>query len=58
MPSPPLEQWHKLEMKRSRWFDLLVADDRVQAMRGIWAMMSWLMRKGQENDDSTEMTGS
>lgn len=31
-------------MQRSKWFDLLSADDRVQAMRGIWGIVGYLMR--------------
>ncbi|KAL9098834.1 MAG: hypothetical protein Q9163_005577 [Psora crenata] len=43
------QPWHKLEMKRSRWFDLLTANDRMQAMRGVWAVMSWLMRNMEDS---------
>lgn len=34
-----------LEMVRSRWWDMFVPADRVEAMRGVWGMMAWLMRK-------------
>ncbi|KAL9124895.1 MAG: hypothetical protein Q9217_005823 [Psora testacea] len=44
------EPWYKLEMKRSKWFDLLGAEDRMQAMRGIWAVLGWLMRNVEESD--------
>ncbi|MCJ1285709.1 hypothetical protein MMC26_005050 [Xylographa opegraphella] len=41
----PLGQpWFKLQMERSRWYDLLSAEDRVEAMRGIWGVLTWLMR--------------
>jgi len=43
------ETWYKLDTKRSKWFDLFDAYDRAQAMRGIWAIMGWLMR-----DNGTE----
>ncbi|KAA6406621.1 MAG: hypothetical protein FRX48_09553 [Lasallia pustulata] len=36
--------WYGLDVRRSRWFDLLVPADRVQAMRGVWGVMAWLMR--------------
>lgn len=36
--------WYVLEMRRTRWYDLFDADDRVEAMRGIWGVMAWLMR--------------
>lgn len=31
-------------MQRSKWFDMLNADDRVQAMRGVWGILGFLMR--------------
>ncbi|KAI9878290.1 MAG: hypothetical protein M1830_001347 [Pleopsidium flavum] len=33
-----------LEMRRSRWYDLFEAEDRVEAMIGVWGVMAWLMR--------------
>ena len=48
-PSPdfvPAQQaWYKIEVRRSRWFDLLKKEDRVEAMRGVWGVVGWLMRK-------------
>ena len=44
-------------MRRSHWFDLLVAEDRIQAMRGIWAVLDWLMRKVEDPEKpDAEMT--
>ena len=45
-------------MKRSRWFDLLVADDRVEAMRGIWAILAWQMRDMTEEKVKEDVTMS
>ncbi|KAL8375720.1 hypothetical protein RB595_007031 [Gaeumannomyces hyphopodioides] len=42
--------WGKLEVFRSRWFDFFLADDRIAAMKLIWVMMAYLMRKGDEVD--------
>lgn len=42
------EEWWKLEMRRSQWFDLLDPGDRFEAMRGVWAVISWLMREKEE----------
>ena len=42
-------------MKRSRWFDLLVADDRLEAMRGIWATLAWQMRDVTEEKDEEDV---
>lgn len=39
-PSPP-----GLELRRSRWYDLLDAGDRAEAMSGVWGVMAWLMRE-------------
>ena len=36
--------WKKLELRRSRWFDLFKIDERVAAMELVWSMMSYLMR--------------
>ena len=36
--------WYELKMQRSKWYDLLDPDDRIDAMMGVWAIMSWMMR--------------
>lgn len=41
---PAKESWFKLEVGRSVWYDLLVAGDRAEAMRGVWGMMAFMMR--------------
>ena len=45
-------------MKRSKWYDLLVADDRAEAMRGIWAILSWQMRDMTEGKDDEDIAGT
>lgn len=37
--------WGELTMVKSKWFDIFVVDDRIQAMQHIWAIMMWSMRK-------------
>jgi hypothetical protein len=37
--------WCSPKLQRTRWFDLFNVDDRTEAMRGIWGVMSYLMRK-------------
>lgn len=54
----PQQSWYALEMKRSKWFDLFVANDRVEAMRGIWAILSWQMRDMTEEKDEEDMAGT
>lgn len=33
-----------VEVRRSRWYDFLSAEDRAEAMRGIWGVMAWMLR--------------
>lgn len=42
--------WGRLEVWRSRWFDFFKEEDRVDGMRLVWCMMSYLMRKGDGED--------
>ncbi|KAI0836157.1 hypothetical protein F5Y06DRAFT_274354 [Hypoxylon sp. FL0890] len=44
--------WGKLEIWRSKWFDLFVVEERLEAMRLLWGMMGWVMRK--EDDEHKE----
>jgi len=37
--------WGKLEVWRSRWFDLFKPEERLEAMRLLWGVMAWSMRK-------------
>jgi hypothetical protein len=39
------EEREKCVLWRSRWFDMFLAADRVEAMTCIWGMMAYLMRK-------------
>lgn len=43
-PNTPLPP-DRLELRRSRWYDLLDAGDRAEAMRGVWGVMACLMRE-------------
>ncbi|KAF1963400.1 hypothetical protein CC80DRAFT_530282 [Byssothecium circinans] len=49
-PSDP--NWCSPQLHRTRWFDLFDVEDRKEAMRGIWGIMSYLLR-GQEKPDVT-----
>ncbi|KAI1090499.1 hypothetical protein F5B19DRAFT_320113 [Rostrohypoxylon terebratum] len=44
-----LRSWGKLEMWRSKWFDLFVVEERLEAMRLLWGMMAWVMREVDED---------
>lgn len=41
---PGQQPWYVLEVRRSRWFDFLIKEDRKQAMRAVWGAISYLMR--------------
>ncbi|GAP89875.1 hypothetical protein SAMD00023353_4100290 [Rosellinia necatrix] len=47
--------WGKLEIWRSRWYDLFRAEERLEAMRLLWGMMAWSMRKTEDADDQRMM---
>ncbi|KAI1485505.1 hypothetical protein F5X96DRAFT_326135 [Biscogniauxia mediterranea] len=51
--------WDKLEVWRSRWFDLFLVEDRLEAMRLMWGIMAWVMRKndGEGGGESQERKG-
>jgi hypothetical protein len=38
-----------LVMWKSRWYDMFLVEDRIEAMCSIWGMMGWLMRKVDEH---------
>ncbi|KAK1830552.1 hypothetical protein QBC39DRAFT_331549 [Podospora conica] len=42
--------WGRLEVRRSRWFDLFLVEDRVEAMKLVWSMVSFLMREVKEGE--------
>lgn len=47
--------WGKLEMWRSKWFDLFIVEDRLEAMRLLWGMMAWVMRKEEGNGEGEDV---
>lgn len=40
----PDKSWYRPVLSRTRWFDMLAPEDRLEAFRGIWGVMSYLMR--------------
>lgn len=57
-PDDGLQSWGKLEVRRSKWFDLFKVEDRLAAMQLLWSMMAYLMRAesgdGGEGDDDVK----
>ncbi|KAI0969156.1 hypothetical protein F4678DRAFT_183302 [Xylaria arbuscula] len=43
--------WGKLEIWRSKWFDLFIIEQRLEAMRLLWGMMAWSMRQTDGGKD-------
>ncbi|KAJ4347110.1 uncharacterized protein N0V89_011048 [Didymosphaeria variabile] len=48
---PPADpDWFSPKLQRTRWFDLFNIDDRIEAMRGVWGIMNYLMRTREQQD--------
>ncbi|KAF2134589.1 hypothetical protein P153DRAFT_278828 [Dothidotthia symphoricarpi CBS 119687] len=46
--TPPDADWCSPKLQRTRWYDLFDVDDRTEAMRGIWGVLSYLMRAQED----------
>jgi len=48
----PAEQpdfpWYAPKVQRTKWYDLFSPEDRTEAMRCIWGVMSYAMRTGRQ----------
>lgn len=44
-PDPTRRSWGKVEAWRSPWYDLFMADQRVEALKLVWIMMAYQMRR-------------
>ncbi|KAF1985707.1 hypothetical protein K402DRAFT_446855 [Aulographum hederae CBS 113979] len=52
IPQDP--EWCKPRLQRTRWYDLLQPDDRVEAMAGLWGVIAYLMRV-EKKDEGREV---
>lgn len=52
----PGRAWYKPKLYRTKWFDMLDAADRVECFRGVWGVMSYLMRSDQTPGRPTSST--
>ncbi|KAL3466291.1 hypothetical protein BJX64DRAFT_250529 [Aspergillus heterothallicus] len=43
--SPEEHPWHVLKVRRTRWYDLFDAQDRVEVFRGIWTLFHCQLRR-------------
>lgn len=48
-PADPL--WSTPVLQRTKWYDFFNIDDRVEAMRGVWGIIAYLMRTTQGGED-------
>ena len=56
---PSEEPRYVLAVQHTRWYDLLKPEDRGEAVRGIWGVMSWLMRTIEDqNGGDVQMGGT
>jgi hypothetical protein len=46
--------WGRVMMWRSKWFDLFLKNERIEAMELVWGMMAWLMRSQQPTEESID----
>ena len=47
-PVPEDENWCRPRLQRTQWYDLLDIQERVEAFRALWGIMSYLMREVNE----------
>ncbi|KAI0409361.1 hypothetical protein F4802DRAFT_615817 [Xylaria palmicola] len=43
--------WGKLEIWRSKWLDLFIVEQRLEAMRLLWGVLAWSMRTADGQED-------
>ncbi len=51
------EGWERVVMWRSKWYDLFLKEERIEAMGVVWGMMAWLMRKIEDPLKAEEQVG-
>ena len=42
------QPWYGVRMSRTKWYNLLVPAERVEAMRVLWGIVGWGMRKTED----------
>ncbi|GKT82785.1 hypothetical protein Ct61P_00635 [Colletotrichum tofieldiae] len=47
--------WGQVEARRSPWYDFFVTEQRLDAMKLVWSLMAWLMRKEEEPAEKPEV---
>lgn len=42
------QPWHTLSLRRTRWYDLMKAEERLEAFEGVWRVFHYLMRNNPD----------
>lgn len=50
--------WGKLEIWRSKWHDLFLVEERLEAVRLLWGIMTWAMRKDDDEGNGKDTAGA
>lgn len=56
-PASAAMSWGRLEVRRSKWYDLFKVDDRIAAMQLLWSMMAYLMREDPVEEEKKAEDG-
>jgi hypothetical protein len=41
----PDQPWQVLKLRRTKWYDLFDAQERLEVFQGVWTMFHYLLRK-------------
>ncbi|KAM6518128.1 hypothetical protein FSOLCH5_006895 [Fusarium solani] len=55
---PSKRSWGKVEAWRSPWYDLFDIKQRLEALKLVWGMMAYQMRKETGSDEDVSMTNA
>lgn len=50
-PTTEGEPWHVLKLQRTRWLDLFDANDRIEALKGVWQLFHHQLRQTRREGD-------
>lgn len=58
-PMPQDSDWCQPKLQRTKWYDLLNVDDRVEAFRALWGISCYLFRStGAEIENAMQIETS
>ncbi|KAF9886133.1 hypothetical protein FE257_011958 [Aspergillus nanangensis] len=41
----PEQAWHELKLRRTKWYNLLDAQERLEVFKGIWSIFHYMLRR-------------